>query len=98
MITSKQRRYLKGLAHELEPMVMIGKEDLTDNIINELDVNLEKRELVKVKIQDRSALKPKETANELAEKLGADFVQAIGKKFVIYRKSVEQPKIELPKA
>ncbi|NLY82510.1 MAG: ribosome assembly RNA-binding protein YhbY [Clostridiales bacterium] len=98
MITSKQRRYLKGLAHELEPMVMIGKEDLTDNIINELDVNLEKRELVKVKIQDGSALKPKETANELAEKLGADFVQAIGKKFVIYRKSVEEPKIELPKA
>ena len=98
MITSKQRRYLKGLAHELEPMVMIGKEDLTDNIINELDVNLEKRELVKVKIQDGSALKPKESANELAEKLGADFVQAIGKKFVIYRKSVEEPKIELPKA
>lgn len=98
MITSKQRRYLKGLAHELEPMVMIGKEDLTDNIMNELDVNLEKRELVKVKIQDGSALKPKETANELAEKLGAEFVQAIGRKFVLYRKSVEEPKIELPKA
>lgn len=98
MITSKQRRYLKGLAHELEPMVMIGKEDLTDNIIKEVDVNLEKRELVKVKIQDGSALKPKETANELAEKLKADFVQAIGRKFVLYRRSVEEPKIELPKA
>jgi RNA-binding protein len=98
MITSKQRKYLKGLAHELEPMVMIGKEDLTENIIKEIDVNLEKRELVKVKIQDGSALKPKETANEVAEKLKADFVQAIGKKFVLYRRSVEEPKIELPKA
>jgi len=97
MINSKQRKYLKGLAHDLDPIVMIGKDDVTDNIIKELDVNLEKRELIKVKIQDGSVLKPKEIANELALELNAEFVQAIGRKFVLYRKSKEEPKIVLPK-
>ncbi|HKK95411.1 MAG TPA: ribosome assembly RNA-binding protein YhbY [Anaerovoracaceae bacterium] len=97
MINSKQRKYLKGLAHDLYPMVMIGKDDVTDNVIKELDVNLEKRELIKVKIQDGSVLKPKETANELAKILNAEFVQAIGRKFVLYRISKEEPKIVLPK-
>lgn len=96
MLNSKQRKYLKGLAHELEPIVMIGKEDVTDNIMKELDVNLEKRELIKVKIQDGSVLKPKETANELAKELKAEFVQAIGHKFVLYRRSKEEPRIILP--
>ncbi|NLD19400.1 MAG: ribosome assembly RNA-binding protein YhbY [Clostridiales bacterium] len=95
MITSKQRSYLKRLAHELDPIVYIGKSDVTENIVKEIDVLLEARELIKVKIQDTSLLDPKETANELAELLGAEFVQAIGRKFVLYRESKENKKIEL---
>lgn len=97
MITSKQRSYLRKLAHELDPLVFIGKSDVTENIINELDVLLESRELIKVKIQESSLLEPKETANELAEILGAEFVQAIGRKFILYRRSKEEPKIVLPR-
>ena len=98
MITSKQRSYLKGLAQLIEPSVYIGKNGLTDNVKNEIDVNLEARELVKVKIQEGSELLPKETANLLAEEMGAEFVQAIGRKFTLYRASKENKQIELPKA
>lgn len=99
MITSKQRSYLKSLAHHEEPICYIGKEGLSENVLKEMDICLEKRELIKVKIQESSDLKPKETANKAAEELGAEFVQAIGRKFSIYRqaKDEENRRIDLPK-
>ena len=97
MITGKQRSYLKKLAHDLDPIVFIGKNDLTENIIKEIDSLLELRELVKVKIQEGSLLDAKDTANEVADMLGAEFVQAIGWKFVLYRRAKEEPQIVLPK-
>ena len=97
MITGKQRSYLKKLAHDLDPIVFIGKNDLTENIIKEIDSLLELRELVKVKIQEGSLLDANDTANEVADMLGAEFVQAIGRKFVLYRRAKEEPQIVLPK-
>lgn len=97
MITGKQRSYLKKLAHDLEPVVYIGKNDLTENVIKEIDTLLEVRELVKVKIQEGSLLEPKETANEISDILGAEYVQAIGRKFILYRRSKENPQIVLPR-
>lgn len=97
MITSKQRSYLKSLAHELNPTVYIGKQGLTDNIIKELEVGLYTRELVKVKIQEGCELNPKEVASKMVDLLGAEFVQAIGRKFVIYKESKDNKQIELPK-
>lgn len=97
MITSKQRSYLKRMGHDLDPVVYIGKNDLTDNVIKEIDNLLEARELVKVKIQEGSQMQPKQTANEIAEILGAEFVQAIGRRFILYRRSQENPQIELPR-
>ena len=97
MITSKQRSYLKSLAHNIDPVVYIGKEGLTDNIIMELDRCLEARELVKVKLQEGADLDPKSVANEVLEPLGAEFVQAIGRKFTLYRESKENKQIILPR-
>jgi len=97
MITSKQRSFLRSLAHEIEPSVFLGKSGLTQNVIDELDVNLEKREIVKVKLQEGCELTPKEVANKVVEVLGAEFIQAIGRKFTIYRESEDFKKIELPK-
>lgn len=97
MITSKQRRFLKQLAQELEPTVFLGKNGLTDNIKKEMEVGFETRELVKVKLQQGCDLSPKDVANQLAEELNAEFVQAIGHKFVLYRPSKENRGIELPK-
>ena len=97
MITSKQRSFLRALAHELEPTVYIGKSGLTENIIKEMETGLECRELVKVKIQEGCELTPKETANELSDILKAEFVQAIGRKFTLYRESKDHKQIELPR-
>lgn len=97
MITSKQRSYLKKLAHELEPTVFLGKSGLTENIRKELLTGFEVRELVKVKVQEGCLLDPKEVANQLADELDAEFVQAIGRKFVLYRESKDNKQIVLPR-
>ena len=97
MITGKQRSFLKKLAHDLEPTVFLGKSGLTENIKKEMVTGFESRELVKVKIQEGCSLDPKEVANQLAEELDAKFVQAIGRKFVLYRESRDNKQIQLPK-
>lgn len=97
MITGKQRSYLRKLGQQIDPTVYIGKSGLTENIRKEMDNNFEARELVKVKLQEGADLDTKETANQLAEEMGAEFVQAIGRRFVLYRESKENKQIVLPK-
>lgn len=97
MITGKQRSFLKKLAHDLDPTVYMGKTGLTENIKKELETGFECRELVKVKLQEGCTLDPKEVANQLAEELNAEFVQAIGRKFTLYRESKDNKQIELPR-
>jgi len=97
MLTGKQRSFLKGLANGIDAVVYIGKNELTDTCIREIDNYLTVHELVKVKIQDNVELDPKEIANEVAAKIGAEYVQAIGRKFVLYRESKDNKQIILPK-
>ncbi|MEG0291857.1 MAG: ribosome assembly RNA-binding protein YhbY [Anaerovoracaceae bacterium] len=97
MLTGKQRSYLKKLAHDLDPTVMLGKSGLTENIKKELLIGFENRELVKVKLQEGCDLSAKEVANELAVELEAEFVQAIGRKFTLYKESKDHKTIELPR-
>lgn len=99
MLTGKQRAYLRGLAQELQPTVYVGKENLTAAVVTEMHDYLNAHELLKVKIQEGSDLEAKACANEAAQRLGAEFVQAIGRRFVLYRKAQdpEKRKIVLPK-
>ncbi|MDK2918041.1 MAG: RNA-binding protein [Candidatus Petromonas sp.] len=96
MLTGKQRTYLKGLAHDIQPITQIGKEGITDAFISQLNDALEARELVKVTVQKNSFLDTKEAANEVARLTNSEFVQAIGRRFVLYKKSKNNPKITLP--
>ena len=68
----------------------------TEKLFKEMDDYLRAHELLKVKLQDGCVLDSKEAANAAAEELGAEFVQAIGKKFSLYRRS-DKNLIELPK-
>ncbi len=95
MLTGKQRSYLKALANGLEPVMQIGKGGITENVIKQIDDVLEARELIKIKILNNSMLEAKDTANELAEEVRAEYVQSIGNKFVLYRESKEK-QINLP--
>lgn len=99
MITSKQRVYLRKISHELEPIFQIGKDGVTDALIKGVDEALEKREILKVHILESALLDTKETCNYMAQQLGAEPVQAIGNKFILYRQAedVKKRRIELPR-
>ena len=96
MLTGKQRAFLKGLAMDLQPAVYIGKAGITDTVLKEIDDYLTAHELVKVKVQEGAETQPKEAANVTAAKLGAEYVQSMGRRFVLYRASRER-KITLPR-
>ena len=98
MINSKQRAYLRGLANTLETILIIGKGEITDNIVMQADTALTARELIKGKRLESSSYTSRECAEILAEKCGADVVQVIGSKFVLYRPNPDEPVIKLPKA
>ncbi|MHB1391957.1 MAG: ribosome assembly RNA-binding protein YhbY [Clostridia bacterium] len=97
MLTSKQRAHLRGLANTLEPVFLIGKGGLNDNMIADIDAALEARELIKIKVLNNSMAEPKEASIEIAGRIDADVVQVIGGKFVLYRQSKENPLITLPR-
>lgn len=97
MLTSKQRSHLKGLANSIDPIFQLGKGGISDNFIKQIDDALETREIIKVNVLKNCSLDPTEVANEIADKLKAEYVQSMGRKFVLYRESRENKKIELPK-
>lgn len=96
MLTGRQRSYLKSIANGLDPIIQIGKNGISENLIKQIDDALEAREIIKVKILNNSLLETKETANEIARLTNSEFVQSIGNKFVLYRESKDNKKIELP--
>ena len=97
MLTSKQRSKLKGIANGLTPAVSIGKSGLTETVIRTIDEYLAANEILKCNILEGAKLNAKETCNKVAEEVGAEFVQAIGRRFVVYRQArdPEKRKIEI---
>lgn len=97
MISSKQRTYLRGIAQNLEPIFQVGKNGVNENQITQLIDALEAREIIKINLLNTTPDSKDLIANEISEKTGAEVVQLIGKKLTIYKKSLKNPKIELPK-
>ncbi len=78
-------------------MAQLGKDGLTAGFIAQVDALLETHELVKINVLDGSPVHAKEAADQVAKLTESAFVQAIGKRFVIYRRAREDAKIELPR-
>jgi RNA-binding protein len=95
--TTEQRKYLRGLAHELEPVVRIGRARLTPEVTAEADRSLEAHELIKVRIDAEGGDARRALAGELAEQTGATVITSIGKIAVLFRPREEKPKIRLPR-
>lgn len=95
MITSAQRAKLRGIANTIEPILYIGKEGITENILKQADDALNAREIIKGSVQKNCDWTAKEAVNELAKALEAEPVQAIGRKFCLYRPAPKDPKIIL---
>ena len=94
-MTSKQRAMLRGMANTLDPILFIGKDGVTDATVKETYDMLEARELIKGSVQQNCEFSAREICAELCERLHAEPVQCIGRKFVLYRESNEHKKIVL---
>ena len=97
MLTNQQRNFLRKMGNSLEPVVWIGKGELTENIMKQIDDVLEARELVKISLLSNSEVTAREIHDSIVSQLGAEGVQVIGRKILIYRRSTKKPVIELPR-
>ena len=93
-LSSKERAALRAEAHHLSPLVHIGHQGLTDALRQTLDDALRTHELVKVALAKATDISAKDAAHQLAEQVGADVVQTIGRTCTLYR---ENPDLERKK-
>jgi RNA-binding protein len=97
MLRPKQRQYLRALAHDLAPVVQIGKNGLSETTYAEVSEQLRAHELIKVRILRECPLDPAAAAEPLAEKTGGEVVQKLGRVLTVYRRHDNKPKIEFPR-
>lgn len=96
MLTGKQKRYLRSLAHNIDPIFQIGKAGINDNMISQIDETLENRELIKIHILQNNFDDKNDLAQTLSQATNSEVVQVIGSMIIIYRESQENKKISLP--
>ena len=95
MLTSKQRAALRSMANTMDTILYIGKEGITENTVKEAYDALEARELIKCAVQQGCDLNAREALDELCRKVHAEPVQCIGRRFVMYRESRDNKRIQL---
>lgn len=96
-ITSKQRAQLRGIAAGEDTIFQVGKGGINESLIQSVTNALKARELIKGRVLENSLLTAREACDALAEACGAEPVQVIGSKFVLYKKNEKEPKIVLVK-
>ena len=98
MITTTQRAFLRGLGNALDPVAQVGKDGLNENLITSVQLLLQARELVKIKVLKNCEMTAREIADNLSSMLNAEIVQVIGSIFILYKKSTKKnfKHIELP--
>lgn len=95
-LNGKQRRFLRALGVNEEPVVIIGKEGVTPTVADAAREAIKKRELIKVRVLNNSPQVVDEAIRTLTERVDADLVQIVGHNGLLYKKNFEKPKIELP--
>ena len=99
MLKSKQRAQLRAIATGIDTIYQIGKGGVTEAMCKDIAEALRKRELIKLRVLENSGWTAREAADAVAEQTGADVVQVIGSKFVLFKRNEKDPVIEnLPKA
>lgn len=96
MLTGKQKRFLRAKAHHIQPTFQVGKSGVTDNMVEQLNDLLEKRELIKISVLQNCLEDKADIASQLVDQLQAQLVQVIGNTIVLYKESVEHKTIQLP--
>jgi len=96
MLTGKQKRYLRSLAHHLEPIFQVGKGGTNEQLVRHINEAIEKRELMKISVLNNCLEDKHDIAEELAESTGSELVQVIGSTIILYKESKDHKTIELP--
>ena len=94
-LNTKQRQFLKAQAHALNPVVMLGSDGLSENVIKEIDSSIEHHELIKVKLNAGEGRK--EQAQQLADAVHAELVSVVGRTAVLFRQDEEASRFILPR-
>lgn len=97
MLTSKERAELRAKTHDLDLIITVGKGGITDNLIRETDLALTARELIKCQVLETALMSAREASDALCQATGAEGVQTVGNKFVLYRKSEKKAAEAAPK-
>ncbi len=95
MITTKQRAQLRALANPIDTILQMGKGGMNPQLTAQVQDALTARELIKLRVLETCPLSSREAAQELAEATGADIVQVIGSRFVLYKPNPKKPVIVL---
>jgi RNA-binding protein len=96
MLTGKQRRHLRALAHPMKPIVQVGKDGIDDGLVAAVDQALSDHELVKVRVGESASLDRHAAADELAQKTKAEVAQVLGNIVLLFRPDPDDPTIKLP--
>ncbi|MCL6587087.1 MAG: ribosome assembly RNA-binding protein YhbY [Anoxybacillus sp.] len=97
MLTGKQKRFLRAMAHHLKPIFQVGKGGVNANMVKQIADALEARELIKVSVLQNCEEAREVVAEQLAKGAGAELVQTIGNTIVLYKESKENKQIVLPR-
>jgi len=95
-LTGKQKRYLRGLGHHLNPVVQVGQRGVHESVIEKVLEELGHHELIKLKVGQDCLETAKEAGETLAEACEASLVQVIGRMVLLYRAREKKPEIKLP--
>lgn len=95
-LNNSQIKHLKGLAHALKPVVMIGDKGLTDAVMEEIKIALDAHELIKINVRTEEREERQQMIDKIINKTQSAKVQTIGSKLVIFRRS-KDAKVEIPK-
>jgi RNA-binding protein len=96
-LTGKQRRHLRALGHDLDPVVQLGKQGLTEAVVAAVDEALERHELVKVRLGTECPDGREEVAERLGPAVKGEVAQILGRTLLLYRRHPKEAKIQLPK-
>lgn len=97
-LSNPQKRYLRGLAHDLKPVIMVGAKGVSDSVVAEAGLAIERHELIKVRVAAGDRELRDQWISDLCERADAALVARIGNIAVLYRRSQDNPLIVLPKA
>lgn len=94
-LTNRQLRYLRGLTHNLKPVVMVGDKGLNENVMAEIESALDHHELIKIRLRSDKETRSKWVA-EIVQQFKAQQVHSIGQVACFFRRNKKKPVIELP--